>query len=112
MQLLFGGAPEVSPACPPPIAKLPQELVEMVISYFIYNKCSLMACSMMCYPWYIAVELGSSTHLTVCALWLHHIVALLEGSQVDSHMIICHLSNVGMLLTYLYIYHIRCVNMI
>ena len=37
-----------------PIAILPQELVEVIIAYFIYDTCSLLACSMTCYSWYIA----------------------------------------------------------
>ena len=54
VRLLFGVTPERSPAAPSSIAKLPQELVEMVISYFIYDTRSLLACSMTCYSWYIA----------------------------------------------------------
>ena len=52
--LLSGGILEGSIAGPSSIAKLPQELVEMVISYFIYDTRSLLACSMTCYSWYIA----------------------------------------------------------
>jgi len=40
--------------CSSPITKLPQELVEVIIAYFIYDMCSLLACSMTCYSWYIA----------------------------------------------------------
>ena len=41
---------------PPPcqISRLPQELVEQIISYFIYNNLTLLACSMTCTSWYIA----------------------------------------------------------
>ena len=52
--LLFGGTLEGPTAGPSSIAKLPQELVEMVVSYFIYDTRSLLACSMTCYSWYIA----------------------------------------------------------
>jgi len=52
--LLFGSTLEGSIAGPSPVAKLPQELVEMVISYFIFDTRSLLACSMTCYSWYIA----------------------------------------------------------
>jgi len=45
--------PETTTGHPSPIAKLPRELVEMVISCFIYDKRSLMACSMTCYSWYM-----------------------------------------------------------
>jgi len=38
-----------------PITKLPQDLVQNVLSYFIYDKRSLLACSLTCYSWYIAV---------------------------------------------------------
>jgi len=34
--------------------KLPQEIVEMIISYFTYDTRSLLACSMTCYSWYTA----------------------------------------------------------
>ena len=54
MRLFFGGTLEGSTAGPSSIAKLPQELAEMVISYFIYDTRSLLACSMTCYSWYIA----------------------------------------------------------
>lgn len=34
---------------------LPQELVEIIASYLIYNTPALFACSLTCYSWYIAV---------------------------------------------------------
>ena len=40
---------------PSPITELPQELVEIITSYFIYDTRSLLACSLTCYSWYIAV---------------------------------------------------------
>ena len=39
---------------PSPVAKLPQELVELIISYLIYDTYTLLACSLTCYSWYIA----------------------------------------------------------
>ena len=51
--LFCGNLPEVSIARPSPIARLPQELMEMVISCFVYDKQSLLACSMTCYSWYM-----------------------------------------------------------
>jgi len=48
-----GYVEETSTARPSPIAKLPQELVEMIISCFIYDRPSLLACSMTCYSWYM-----------------------------------------------------------
>jgi hypothetical protein len=49
-----GGTPEASTTHPSPIAKLPQELVELVISHFIHDTRTLLACSTTCYSWYIA----------------------------------------------------------
>ena len=53
-QLLFGGAPQIPTLRPSPITRLPQELVELVISHFTRDTCTLLACSMTCYSWYIA----------------------------------------------------------
>jgi len=53
-RLFGGGTPKVSTACSSPVTKLPQELVEMILSHLIYNRPSLLACSMTCYSWYIA----------------------------------------------------------
>jgi len=39
---------------PFPTARLPLELVEIIISHLIYNTPTLLACSMTCYSWYIA----------------------------------------------------------
>ena len=39
---------------PSPIARLPQELVELIVSHLIYDKRALLACSTTCYRWYIA----------------------------------------------------------
>jgi hypothetical protein len=46
--------PEAPTTHPSSIAKLPQELVDLIISHFIYDKRTLLACSTMCYSWYIA----------------------------------------------------------
>ena len=53
--------PETPSTHPSPIAKLPQELVEMIISCFIYDKPSLLACSLTCYSWYM-----------IAVSYLHH----------------------------------------
>jgi len=37
-----------------PITRLPFELVESIIAYLIYDTCSLRACTLTCYSWYIA----------------------------------------------------------
>jgi len=52
--LFCGGTPETPTAGSSPIAKLPQELVIVIISHFIYDTRTLLACSLTCYPWYIA----------------------------------------------------------
>ena len=46
-----GDTPEMSTARS---SKLPLELVEMIVSYLIYDKRSLLACSKTCYLWYLA----------------------------------------------------------
>ena len=38
-----------------PVTKLPEELVGMIISYFIYDIRTPPTCSLTCYSWYIAV---------------------------------------------------------
>jgi len=53
-QLLFGGAPTIPTLHPSPITRLPQELVELIISHFIRDTRTLLSCSMTCYSWYIA----------------------------------------------------------
>jgi hypothetical protein len=37
-----------------PASRLPQEIVEIVIAHLIYDKHSLLACSLTCHSWYIA----------------------------------------------------------
>jgi hypothetical protein len=54
----------VSTAHLSPIAKLPQELVELIISHLIYDKRTLLACSTTCYSWYIAAVLHLHHTLT------------------------------------------------
>ena len=52
--LFYGTAPETPTTLPSPIAKLSQDLVEIIISYFIHDTRTLLACSLTCYSWYIA----------------------------------------------------------
>ena len=54
IEWLLYGSPEAPTAHWSPVTELPQELVEMVISYFVHDTPSLLACSMTCYSWYIA----------------------------------------------------------
>jgi hypothetical protein len=52
--LLYGTPdPETPTAYPCPIARLPHELLNLIISHFIYDKRTLLACSLTCYSWYI-----------------------------------------------------------
>jgi len=50
----FSDVREAHTPCTSPITRIPRELVEAVISYFIYDTPTLLACSMTCYSWYIA----------------------------------------------------------
>lgn len=53
--LLYGDALDASVVrfAPGPITRLPQELVRAIISYFIYDTNTLLACSLICYQWYM-----------------------------------------------------------
>ena len=53
---LLGGVPETPTPQSAPIARLPQELVGAIFSYFIYDTRILLACSMTCYSWYIVAS--------------------------------------------------------
>jgi len=46
------GAPRT--ARPSPAARLPLEILEMIIAHLIYETTVLLACSLTCYPWHIA----------------------------------------------------------
>ena len=51
----FRGGPRETPTARlPQIVELPQELVDQIVSHFIYDKRTLLACSTTCYSWYIA----------------------------------------------------------
>ena len=41
-------------AHPSPATRLPLEIVKIIISYLTYDTCSLRACTLACYSWYIA----------------------------------------------------------
>ena len=49
-----GASPETSTACSLPTARLPQEIVDMIIAYLIHDASTLRACSLTCYSLYIA----------------------------------------------------------
>ena len=53
---LLRGVPETPTSQSAPIARLPQELVGAIFSYFIYDTRILLACSMTCYSWYIVAS--------------------------------------------------------
>jgi hypothetical protein len=49
------GASPDTPATPSsPATRLPQEIVEIIIAYLIYDTCSLRACILICHSWYTA----------------------------------------------------------
>jgi len=47
--------PEVSATRPSPTTRLPPEIIEIIIAHLIYDTPSLLACSLTCSSWYIAV---------------------------------------------------------
>ena len=47
-----GTSPETSITRSSPVARLPLELIEIIIAYLFYDMCSLRACTMTCYSWY------------------------------------------------------------
>jgi hypothetical protein len=52
---LSGDTPQETPTAPRSSAtRLPQEIVEIIVGYLIYDTHSLLACSMTCYSWYMA----------------------------------------------------------
>ena len=60
-----GGAPPTCTTHPSPAMRLPQEIVEIVIAYLIYDLPSLRSCSLTCYSWYIAAVSHLHHTLTV-----------------------------------------------
>ena len=65
-----GTSPETSTTCSSPATRLPQEIVEMIISYLTYDILSLRACTLTCYSWYIAAVPR-----------LHHTLTITNGSR-------------------------------
>ena len=72
---LWGAPPKASSS---PATKVPQEVVEMIVAHFIYDKRSLLACSLTCYSWYIAavphlhhtlIALTTKDHLRPRFIW-------------------------------------------
>ena len=55
---------ETPTARPSQITRLPQELVEMIISYFIHDTRTLLVCSTTCRSWYIAAVVHLHHSLT------------------------------------------------
>jgi len=62
------GAPTTPPS---PAARLPQEIVEIVIAQFMYDKLNLLACSLTCRSWYIAAVRHLHHTLTASAYHGH-----------------------------------------
>jgi hypothetical protein len=46
--------PEASAARSSPASRIPQEIIENILAYLIYDNRTLRACTMTCYSWYIA----------------------------------------------------------
>jgi len=66
-RMYSGGAPpETSTTRPSPATRLPQEIVEIIIAYLIYDTRSLRACTSTCYSWYIAAVPHLHHTLTIC----------------------------------------------
>ena len=72
-QLFYGSTREPSIAYSSPITKLPQDVVEVIISYLIYNMPSLLACSLTCFSWYIAAVPHLHHALTTDRDHIHHV---------------------------------------
>ena len=54
-RMCSGSTPPKTPTtCSSPAARVPQEIIEIIIVNIIYDKRSLRACSLTCYSWYIA----------------------------------------------------------
>ncbi|KAF9791010.1 hypothetical protein BJ322DRAFT_1104665 [Thelephora terrestris] len=69
-----GGTSKAPTASPSPITKLVQDLVEVIMSYFIHDTPTLLVCSMTCYSWYIA----SVPHL-------HHSLMTYDSARDRGH---------------------------
>lgn len=52
-KIFYGRTPGLSSQGLSQVSRLPQELVEIIISYLFYDIDALLACSMTCYSWYI-----------------------------------------------------------
>jgi hypothetical protein len=48
-------SPETSTTGPSYITRLPAEILKMIIDHLICDSCTLLACSLTCYSWYIIV---------------------------------------------------------
>ena len=51
-----GASPETSTTPSSPAARLPPEIVEIIIAYLIYDMRCLRACTMICHSWYIVAS--------------------------------------------------------
>jgi len=72
-----GGAPPEAPkTLSPPATRLPLEIVEMVIAHLIYDKRSLLSCSLICSFWY-----------TATVPHLHHTLVVQTFSRRDGQKI-------------------------
>ena len=70
-RMCFGHAsPQVFATSSSLATRLPQEVVEIIIAHLVYDRRSLLACSLTCYSWYIAAV----PHL-------HHTLTTLTSSR-------------------------------
>lgn len=70
-RLIHGTAKETSTPHSSPVTRLPHELLEIIISYLIEDLDTLIACSMTCHSWYIAVVSHLHHSLTVYGTPFH-----------------------------------------
>ena len=70
-----GDASPKTSATPPSLAtRLPSEIVEIIIVYLTYDVCSLRACALVCYSWYIAA-VPHLHHTLTCRPWYLAVVS-------------------------------------
>ena len=66
-----GTPPATSTTRSPPATRLPLEIIEIVVAHLIYDKRSLLACSLTCHSWYIASVPHLHHTLSAYISWPH-----------------------------------------
>jgi len=88
-------SPKVNVTRSPPATRLPQEIVEIIISHLICHKDSLLACSLTCCSWYaVAVPHLHHTFTTLLSPWYGYLCTRME--QVWSHPLL-YMHRLGLL---------------